>query len=378
MANHWSSNVDSHERSGRVIDAESVDELTVLAWTEIEEGDPARAVELCERLIEFYAATEGADAQSTMTWRGFLGRALNGACLHDRAEAVLRQLVADRTRVLGADDPATFVARGNLNRAIGFSGRTSEALDASYELLADRERVLGADNQDTLRSRGTICRLRLLRGERAEALSDLQALYTDRVRVLGVDHPDTIENHFNVMVGVAAHTHDLRELDELIAEVVDCYGDEDHATFIFRSYRPALLDELGFTDEADSETEMLYADQVRVLGELHPSTLTTGLALARRRWDRGDHTVAGKMQAALVRVITATLGKQHPLALSARTDLLVMQADELTDDEYLLACEELVDEANEVYDEASPGWNRIASLCPELFEEEGEAPGADS
>ena len=378
MANHWSSNVDSHELLGRVIDAESVDELTMLAWTEIEEGDPARAVELCERLIEFYAATEGVDAQSTMTWRGFLGRALNEACLHDRAEAVLRQLVADRTRVLGADDPATFVARGNLNRAIGFSGRTGEALDASYELLADRERVLGADDQDTLRSRGTICRLRLLRGERAEALSDLQALYADRARVLGVDHPDTVENHFNVMVGRAGSAHDLGELDELIAEVIDSYGDDDRAALIVRSYRPDLLDELGFNVEAYDATEVLYADHMRVLGELHPSTLTVGLALARRKWDRGDHTVARKMQTALVRVITATLGKQHPLVLSARTDLLVMQADELTDDEYWLVYEELVDEANEVYDEASPGWNRIASLCPELFEEEGQAPDADS
>lgn len=135
--------------------------MSALVDQELEDRDPARAVELCEILIGIHSGRDGPDAEITVTWRGYLGRALGESHLHDRAEDDLRRLVKDRTRVLGADHPATFVARGNLNRAVGFGGRTGEALKRAYKLLADRERVLGADEADTLRSRGTIARLLL-------------------------------------------------------------------------------------------------------------------------------------------------------------------------------------------------------------------------
>jgi hypothetical protein len=237
--------------------------------------------------------------------------------------------------------------------------------------------VLGPDDRDTLRSRGTISRLRDLRGERNEALRELEVLYADRVRALGVDHPDTVENHFNLMVRRAESSGDLDELDALIGELVALHGADHHAVLIVRSFRPDLLGALGLEVQAHDELAALYADRVRILGELHPSTLASGLALARMRWDRGEHTTASQMQSALVRVITATLGELHPLALSSRTDLLVMQADEMSDDEYWQTYGDLVADAQEVFDEASPGWTRITSFYPELFEID-DATGAST
>ena len=121
--------------------------------------------------------------------------------------------------------------------------------------------------------------------------------------------------------------------------------------------------------EAHDELVKISVDRMRVLGELHPATLTSGLALARLKWDRGEHLPACQMRIALVRVITATLGAYHPMALSTRTDLLVMQTDDLSDDDYCQTYEQLVADAQDVFDGASPGWNRIASIHPELYED---------
>jgi hypothetical protein len=355
-----------------LLDQSLVESLEAFAEAEIESGDPARAVDPCERLVAFYSAQDGPDAEPTMMWRGFLGRALNEARLHERAEVVLRELVADRTRVLGPEHRSTFVARGNLNRSVGFSGRTGEALDMSLELLADRERVLGPDDPDTLRSRGTVVRLRELRGEQDEALRELEDLHADRARVLGPDHPDTIENYFNLMVSRARTTIELPELDAMIDEVVRLYAAETPAVFIIRSYRPDLLDAAGLPDQAHREAESLYSDRMRTLGELHPATLRSGLALSGRKWQRGEHDIAVQMCRALVRVISATLGECHPLALEARTDLLAMEAADLSADERDARYGELVEDAASVFDEASPDWERVAALFSDYFGDEDD------
>lgn len=352
-----------------LLDDVAREEMSLLALQEIDEGNPSLAIELCEQLIAFHDSSEGSNAESTMIWRGVLGRALNEAELHDRAEAVLRALVADRTRILGPDHRATFVARGNLYRAIGFSGRTSEALDSACELLADRERVLGPDDADTLRSRGTIARLRLIRGEEEEGMKDLEDVYDARVRALGHDHPDTVQNLFNLTVRRVGSAQNLAQLDKAIDETIARFGGEHPAAFIIRDYRPRFLDKLGLHCEAHDDRAKLHADLVRALGELHPSAIASGADLATSTWNRGDLIRARQMQNALVRVTVATLGERHPQTLKLRTDLLVMQSDQISDDEYWQTYEELVDDALVVFDEASPGWERIASLHPELFED---------
>jgi hypothetical protein len=68
------------------------------------------------------------------------------------AAEALRELLADRQRVLGPDHPDTLVTRHNLARWMGEAGDAAGAAEALRELLADRQRVLGPDHPDTLTS----------------------------------------------------------------------------------------------------------------------------------------------------------------------------------------------------------------------------------
>ena len=161
------------------IEAE-IDLRSTAAQFHIEEGEPGRAVEHCERLIAIHSDVQGPRSDKAMVWRGFLGRAYTEARLYDRAEEVLRELLLDRTMVLGPDHPSTLVTRGNLARAIGRGGRPKEALELAEQLLADRVRILGPDHPSTLDSRGHVAQLHDLAGDPVTALRMLRELLADR------------------------------------------------------------------------------------------------------------------------------------------------------------------------------------------------------
>ena len=71
------------------------------------------------------------------------------------AEAIriLRDIVADRIRVLGAEHPDTLASRENLAVAIGEGGDHEGAVQMLRELVADRARLQGPDHPDTLTCR---------------------------------------------------------------------------------------------------------------------------------------------------------------------------------------------------------------------------------
>ena len=100
---------------------------SVAAQFYLDNGDAGRAVDHCQRLIDVYTRSQGRQGERTMVWRGFLGRAYTEARLYDRAETVLRDLLADRTLELGPDHQSTLVTRGNLARVIGRSGQIGRA-----------------------------------------------------------------------------------------------------------------------------------------------------------------------------------------------------------------------------------------------------------
>lgn len=61
---------------------------------------------------------------------------------------------------------------------------------ALRELLAERLRVLGPDHRETLATRASIAETRGAAGDRAGAARALEELLVDRLRVLGPEHRD--------------------------------------------------------------------------------------------------------------------------------------------------------------------------------------------
>ncbi|MEU7713283.1 tetratricopeptide repeat protein, partial [Micromonospora chalcea] len=71
-------------------------------------------------------------------------------------EALLREVLVERERVLGFDHPDTLASRDSLAGVFRSAGRLDEAEALLREVLVERERVLGFDHPDTLASRDSL------------------------------------------------------------------------------------------------------------------------------------------------------------------------------------------------------------------------------
>jgi tetratricopeptide (TPR) repeat protein len=249
----------------------------------LESGDPARALPHCRRLIEFWTEAEGSEADTTMVWRGFLGRALteNGAYLD--AEEVLGELLVDRTRVLGPDHDSTLVTRGNLARAVGRGGRPHEAILIAEQLLADRLRLLGPDHPSTLDTRGHLAQFHVATGDIEVALMMMRQLLSDRERLLDADDPVLSSTRHNLAVFTAEQINDDADAIEVLLDNAEqqiaALGELSEGAFRARSEVIQRLMVAEMHETALQWLTDLVADRTYVQGPF-----ATGTISAQRRW----------------------------------------------------------------------------------------------
>jgi hypothetical protein len=350
------------------LDRRSTDEADLdlrceLGIAEVADGSPARGVTQFELVVAALTEQLGADHPETMVVRGHLGRALTEARLFDRAEAVLRELLADRTAVLGADHAATLVTRGNLLRAIGRAGRPEEALLMAEGLLGDRERLLGAEHPETLQTRGHIAQLLELAGRRAEAVEAHRLLLDDRIRLLGVDHPDTLTSVHNLVTTRRAEgTTSLDELVALCEQLTSVLGPDHPATLGVRQGIVHELIQQCRGDEAEPALRAVAADCARVLGELDPVTIEAQLLQADLHLMRGEWEQATAGYDAVVRLRTRVFGPTAIDTLRARFRLAWSMRYHDPADRFMDEVDELTRDAEAVLEPWHPFIARVERL----------------
>jgi hypothetical protein len=110
----------------------------------------------------------------------------------EKSEALLREAVAIRRKLLGPEDPRTLVATTNLAATLAGRNRLSEAEPLLREVLAVQRRKLGILNSDTLHTLMTLAGL--LQDQRK--LLEAQPVYAELVEasreVSGPRHTDTL------------------------------------------------------------------------------------------------------------------------------------------------------------------------------------------
>src|SRR5262245_30068044 len=166
------------------------------------------------------------------------------------AEALHREALEIRRRVLGPEHPDTLTSMNNLALSYSGQGRYKEAEVMYQEALEIRKRVLGPEHLDTLWSMTDLATSYIDQGRYKEAEVMDREVVENSKRFLGPEHPDTL------------------------------------------TYMGSLGNDLYYLDRPAREAKELFVElleiQSRVLGPEHPRSLQTMYNLARTMLRLGD------------------------------------------------------------------------------------------
>jgi tetratricopeptide (TPR) repeat protein len=246
---------------------------------------------------------------------GNLASSLRAQGKYAEAEAIDREVLGVRQRVLGPEHPDTLLTAGNLASTLDAQGKYAEAETMHREVLLIKRRVLGPEHPHTLRTAGNLANTLNNQGKHTEAEAIQREVLTVQRRVLGPEHPHTLGTAGNLAAtldvqGKHAETKTLyREVLEVQRRVL---GPEHPDTLETAGNLAISLDEQGKDTEAETMHREVLVVQRRVLGPEHPDTLTTAGNLANALRNQSKHTEAEKMFHDVLVVQRRVLGPEHP------------------------------------------------------------------
>jgi tetratricopeptide (TPR) repeat protein len=122
---------------------------------------------------------------------GMVGLARSFGGKYKEAEAMHRQTLATREKVLGHEHPNTLTSMNNLAFVLDSQGKYEEAEAMHRQTLATREKVLGHEHPDTLTSIYCLAHLLAKQCRYNESIALYNKACAAYDVVLGEDHPTT-------------------------------------------------------------------------------------------------------------------------------------------------------------------------------------------
>ena len=295
-----------------------------LAQTLVQRGRSSGAEALHRDLLADRIRVQGEDHPETLATRHDLAAAIGLQGRYGEAEQLYRRLLDDDYRLFGPDRRHTLSARHNLARMIGRQGRYAEAEDLCQQVLDDQRRLLGEDHPDTLATRHSLARITGMAGRYADAERIYRQVLQQRRRVLGQDHPDTLSTRHRLarMIGLQGRYAEAEEqCREILADRHRLLG-EDHPDNLATRHRLArMLGLQGRYADAEPLFRQVLAARRRTLGEDHPDTLATGHRLAWLIGRQGRYAEALELVGQVLGGRRQILGDDHPDTLAARETL---------------------------------------------------------
>ena len=237
----------------------------------------------------------------------------------DEVEALDRHTLAVRRRVLGEEHPDTLRAANGLATTLYSLGRYGEAAERFAEALAGQEAQLGADHPETLRLVHNLgaTLTELGRYEEAERLGSRAV--EGRRRVLGATHGDTATALHNLGLALF-HLGRLEEADAVLGEAIEVRSRDDGLSAYW--YSMSWLADLRRAQDRLDEGEEIYRRSIEGLSAVDgpgaATTLRVISALASLELERGRVAEAeAGVDSALERQLEL-LGPEHPETLESR------------------------------------------------------------
>jgi CRP-like cAMP-binding protein/tetratricopeptide (TPR) repeat protein len=284
--------------AGRLAAAGKLAQASVAAATFLPEQDPA-----------------------ALSARGYLARSMVRRGRSGEAEAIYRELLADRIRVQGDRHLDTLATRHDLAAALGVQGRFGEAEQLYRGLLDDDDRLRGPDHRETLAARSSLARIIGLLGRYSEAQELSRQVLDAQLRVLGPDHPDCLASRQN-LARLAGKAGRYAEAERLYRAVLDdrrrILGDDHPDTLATRHRLARIIGQRGRYGEAEELCHQVLADRRRLLDDDHPDNLSTRHRLARMLGLQGRYADAEPMFRQVLAVRRRTLGDDHPDTLTSQ------------------------------------------------------------
>ncbi len=153
-----------------------------------------------QRWLKESEVSFGPESDETLAVMHSLARALYSTNEFEKAESLLRRVIAARDRVLGPDHPDTLMSRNALAIVLRDQGKYAEAEKEHCAVLALRKCILGVDHPDTLTSRSNLAIALSSQGKIDEAEQEHRVVLDLREQVLGPEHCTVFQSCFNLGV----------------------------------------------------------------------------------------------------------------------------------------------------------------------------------
>ena len=246
---------------------------------------------------------------------------------YDDAEALYREAIEGRRRVLGDAHPSTLDSTNNLAVLLKDLGRYAEAEPLCHVVVAGRRRDLGDAHPQTLNSISNLAVLLSKQGKHAEAEPLYRETLEGKRRELGDAHPDTLGS-INNLAGVLRVQGKYAEAEPLFREALAGkrreLGDAHPSTLNSINNLAVLMSNQG----KHAEAEPLYRESLegkrRELGDAHPHTLSSINNLAVLLHKQGRHSDAEALYREALEGRRREFGDAHPATRESVGNLAVL------------------------------------------------------
>ena len=243
-----------------------------------------QSLQLKERVL-------GKDHLSTLGSMNNLATTLSLQGKYIEAEAIERQSLQIREMVFSKDHPNILASKNNLAESIRLQGKYAEAEAMHQQILQLKEVVHGKGHSETLISMDNLAESIRQQGKCAEAEAMHRQILKIRKMVLGNDHPSTLESQNNLAESVRQQ---------------------------------------GKCTEAEAMHRQILQLRETVLGKDQPDTLESRNNLAESVRQQGKYAEAEAMHRQTLHLRETVLGKDHPSTLESRKNLAESLRDQGT------------------------------------------------
>ena len=275
--------------------------------------------------------------------RGLVDAAVLTARAHNFSGAIpagenlLRTAVSAAGRI-GQDDPASLRAWHELGWPLVILGRAREAEAIYRDVLARRIRVLGDSHPDTLASRHELAWVAASQGRWVEAETGYRDVLAARQRVHGAEHPGTLVTQHELAWAIANQGR-YQEAEQLLADILGAsrtHRGEDHPrTLMIRHELAWAAANQGRWDQAVPAYRELLAARRRIFGDDHPDVLTTGHELAWALSGQGQRAAAVRQYSEVLAARRRVLGDGHPDTLVTAQALELLRQGQVASPRHL-------------------------------------------